>query len=96
MAAPDTGSETAPETMSVTEFKKHCLAVLSDIAAHKIDRLVITKRGKPIAEVAPAADEELPSLYGSMKGTVTIPEGVDLSEIDVDEPLDAEQGILYR
>ena len=95
MAASDTAPHSAPETMSVTEFKKHCLAVLSDIAAHKIDRLVITKHGKPIAEVAPAADEAA-DVVGSMKGRVTIPPGLDLAELDVDEPFDAERGVLYE
>jgi prevent-host-death family protein len=40
------------ESLSVSEFKATCLAVLEDISRQK-KRIVITKRGKPIAEVIP-------------------------------------------
>lgn len=85
----------APTTMSVTEFKKHCLSVLSDIADHKLQSLVVTKHGKPIAQITPAKERK-PFEYGCMKGTIKIAEGVDLSEVGIDEPFDAEQGILHR
>lgn len=45
------------ETLSVSEFKATCLAVLKDVNARK-KRIVITKRGKPIAEVVPIEDTE--------------------------------------
>ena len=46
------------ESISVSEFKATCLAVLEDINKQK-KRVVITKRGKPIAEVIPfEADHE--------------------------------------
>ena len=86
----------APTTMSVTEFKKHCLSVLSEIADHKIDGLVITKHGKPIARIESVVEDTVPSLYGCMKGSVAIPDGLDLSEVDVDVEFEAEQGILYK
>jgi len=40
------------ESISVSKFKATCLAVLEDINKQK-KRVVITKRGKPIAEVIP-------------------------------------------
>jgi prevent-host-death family protein len=40
------------EFLSVSEFKATCLAVLEDISQQK-KRVIITKRGKPIAEVIP-------------------------------------------
>ena len=40
------------ESISVSEFKAKCLSVLQDINKQK-KRVVITKRGKPIAEVIP-------------------------------------------
>ena len=40
------------DTLSVSEFKATCLSVLSD-ASKQNKRIVITKRGKPIAEVIP-------------------------------------------
>jgi prevent-host-death family protein len=44
-------------TLSVSEFKATCLAVLEDVKKHK-KRVLITKRGKPIAEVVPYESKE--------------------------------------
>ena len=49
------------ESLSVSEFKSKCLAVLQDVNKQK-KRVVITKRGKPIAEVIPydPREKEIP------------------------------------
>jgi len=39
-------------SLSVSEFKATCLAVLEDVKKSK-KRVLITKRGKPIAEIVP-------------------------------------------
>lgn len=39
-------------SLSVSEFKATCLAVLEDVKKQK-KRVLITKRGKPIAEIVP-------------------------------------------
>lgn len=39
-------------SLSVSKFKATCLAVLEDVNKHK-KRVLITKRGKPIAEIVP-------------------------------------------
>jgi prevent-host-death family protein len=40
------------ESLSVSKFKATCLSILDDVQKQK-KRIVITKRGKPIAEVVP-------------------------------------------
>ena len=40
------------ESLSVSKFKATCLAILQDVSRQK-KRIIITKRGKPIAEVIP-------------------------------------------
>jgi len=45
------------ESLSVSEFKARCLSVLQDVNTQK-KRVVITKRGKPIAEIVPHDAEE--------------------------------------
>jgi len=45
------------ESLSVSEFKAKCLSVLQDVNKLK-KRIIITKRGKPIAEVIPHDSEE--------------------------------------
>ena len=49
------------ETISVSEFKAKCLSVLQDVNTQK-KRVIITKRGKPIAEIIPheSEDNEIP------------------------------------
>jgi prevent-host-death family protein len=55
------------ESMCASKFKATCLAVLDEVARQKT-RIIITKRGKPIAEVIPyeLETERLP-----LKDTVT-------------------------
>lgn len=45
------------ESLSVSEFKAKCLSVLQDVKKQK-KRVIITKRGKPIAEVIPYESEQ--------------------------------------
>jgi prevent-host-death family protein len=44
------------ESISVSKFKATCLAVLEEVARQKA-KIIITKRGKPIAEVIPYEPE---------------------------------------
>ena len=55
------------ETLSVSQFKTTCLSVLDQVSRQK-KRVLITKRGKPIAEIIPVAD---PGEKISLKDTVT-------------------------
>lgn len=60
MAKPRTAHE-----ISASEFKARCLGLLDEIAASGVP-LVITKRGRPLAQLVPI-DEEAPwSLLGSV------------------------------
>jgi prevent-host-death family protein len=61
-------------TLPVTEFKAKCLRLLNDVEKNG-DRIVITKRGKPVARVERAA-AEIPKLEGSWKGKVKILEDI--------------------
>ena len=40
------------ESLTVSKFKATCLSILDDVQKQK-KRIIITKRGKPIAEVVP-------------------------------------------
>ncbi|MHB8301973.1 MAG: type II toxin-antitoxin system Phd/YefM family antitoxin [Acidobacteriaceae bacterium] len=52
-----------------TQFKAQCLAIL-DTVQRKRTTVVISKHGKPVAKLVPMDTDPVPSLYGSMKGTV--------------------------
>ncbi len=55
------------ESLSVSKLKATCLAVLDEVSRKK-KRVVVTKRGKPIAEIVPydLSEKEIP-----LKETVT-------------------------
>ncbi len=57
-------------TLPVTEFKAKCLRLLDDVQS-KGDRIVITKRGRPVARVERIEDPK-PKLKGTWKGHVKI------------------------
>lgn len=59
------------ETIPISVFKAKCLAILERV--RKTGKpVLITKRGKPIAQINPPPRAEEPgSWIGSMKGTVT-------------------------
>jgi prevent-host-death family protein len=57
--------------VSATAFKAKCLALIEEMNRTKVP-IIITKRGKPVAEMYPARDAGVvsKSLFGSMNGTV--------------------------
>ncbi len=65
-------------------FKAECLALLDDVAASG-QPIVVTKRGKPVAQVVPV--EELPSLRGSVTYLVSDEELIE----PIDEAWDVER-----
>jgi antitoxin (DNA-binding transcriptional repressor) of toxin-antitoxin stability system len=77
--------------IGTTEFRAKYYALLRDIEARRCHKVVITRRGKPIAELTPS-DREVPDIYGCMKGSVIIPSDVDLTEPILEDIPDAESG----
>jgi len=61
--------------VNVTEFKAKCLALLDDIGTRG-SRITITKRGRPIATVAPAQGPAWKSPEGSWIGKLTVAPGL--------------------
>ena len=82
------------ETMSATEFKAKCLDLLDQVGARRVGPIGITKRGKVVAILMPPALPEgaVQELHGFLRGSVIMPDGMDLTAPVLDEPLDAEQG----
>ena len=72
------------KTVPATEFKTHCLALLREVAEYH-ETLVVTKHGKPVAQVTPYVPtlEENP-----LKGSVVFE--TDLVS-PLNEPWDVEE-----
>lgn len=85
-------------TVTATEFKAKCLELFDRLRLHKLDKVTVTKRGKIVAVVAPPASrrDEILAEIRRMKGSVTVPPDFDWFAPLLDEPTDAELGILHR
>jgi prevent-host-death family protein len=55
------------ESIAAGEFKAECLSLLDSVARTRRS-LVITKRGKPVAQLVPMP--EAPLLFGALSGSV--------------------------
>lgn len=86
------------ETYGAAEFKTHCLAILDRLARRDVDQVTITKRGRAVAVLAPppSAADAIESLHGFMRGSVSVPQGVDLLAPILDEPLHADEGRVHE
>lgn len=56
------------ESITATQFKARCLALLDDVADG--EEIVVTKRGKPVARVVPVG-ERVHDLRGSISQLVS-------------------------
>lgn len=88
----------ATQTYSATEFKAKCLEVFDRLAARKLTRVTITKRGKVVAVVTPpdSPEERVRTLYGFMEGTVNLPPDLDLTAPILEDPFEAESGKTFE
>lgn len=57
--------------ISAGEFKAKCLKLMDEVASSH-EKVVITKRGKPVAMLVPVEPEEAKPLFGYMAGTITV------------------------
>lgn len=57
-------------TIAAGEFKTHCLRLIDEVKKQHRS-FVITKRGKPVANLVPV-DEEAPAIFGFLKGRARI------------------------
>lgn len=67
-------------TLAITDFKAHALQILGQVAKNK-EHIIITKRGKPLAEVVPFTSSKPKS--GKLNGVL-------LFEKDIVAPLDGQ------
>jgi prevent-host-death family protein len=73
-------------TISSSEFKAKCLKLMEEVS-HSHEEILVTKRGKPMVKVTPIISEQ-ESLFGSMRGTVSIKK--DIVSYSLDDMWEAE------
>jgi antitoxin (DNA-binding transcriptional repressor) of toxin-antitoxin stability system len=81
--------------VSATAFKARCLSIFKDLEARRVTRVLVTRRGRAVAELIPPRTE-LPTLWGAHRGSVEVAPGIDLTAPVVDDALDAAAGVLHR
>lgn len=57
--------------INAAEFKAKCLKLIDEVAATH-EPLIISKRGKPLVKLIAIENEVPASMFGYMKGTVTL------------------------
>jgi len=57
-------------TVKAADFKQRCLALMDDVAATG-DSIIITKRGKPVARLAPL-EQARPQALGCLRDAIEI------------------------
>jgi prevent-host-death family protein len=84
--------------IAASEFKAKCLDLMDQLAARKLDRIVVTKRGRPVAVLTPppTPEEVAEGLFGCLKGRLVAPADFDFTAPVLDEPLNAAEGRLYE
>ena len=70
------------KTMGISKFKAHALRILNRVAKTQ-ETLVITKRGKPLAQITPYHSPDLTSTPGRLADSLVF-------EKDIVSPLGAE------
>jgi prevent-host-death family protein len=75
------------QTVGAAEFKARCLELMDRVATTG-NAIIITKRGKPVARLAPVASRRR-SLVGALKGHVQIMG-------DIIAPVDASWEVVRR
>ena len=71
------------KTMGITKFKAYALKVIDGVYKNR-DAVVITKRGKPVAELVPCGTNKSKPKPGTLAGSL-------LFEKDIVTPLDKDQ-----
>jgi prevent-host-death family protein len=72
----------APKSIAASAFKAKCLALMDEVARTG-ESIVITKNGKPVAQLAPA-----PGRIGARKPAFGLHKGMvaPLGDVDLDAP----------
>ncbi len=72
--------------IGVTEFKAKSLGLIDDVEKGRLESVILTRRGKPVARLSSVSGARadvrprVPDPWGCMKGSVILKEGVDLTE----------------
>jgi hypothetical protein len=87
----------AEQTFPISDFKAKCLDILKQLGDRRIDKVTITRHGKPIAIVLPPqlGEDVAQSIFGAMRNQIFIPAEIDLTAPVFEGEIVAESGKLH-
>ena len=65
------------QTVSLFEAKTHLSRIIEALAAGKEDRVIISRRGRPVACVTPLRKADTSKRIGLARGRFTVPDDID-------------------
>ena len=80
--------------ITAAEFKARCLKLMDEVQATQ-QPITVTKRGRPVARLVPIEPDEIPPLFGCLKGSVTANDDL-IAPIDVDWDVGSDADIDTR
>ena len=88
----------ADRIVSASKFKTKYLDMLDRIHGRELERVVVTKRGVPVAVLVrlPAEAGEVEQLHGFLRGSVVIPPEIDLTAPVAGEAFAADEDVIHR
>ena len=89
---------TVSQAIHVTQSKAKRVDIRVNLAEHKLDRVVVLKRGPPAVIVTspPPVENLIEDLNGFMRGSVSPDPDLDLKAPISDEPWDTAQCTLHE
>jgi antitoxin (DNA-binding transcriptional repressor) of toxin-antitoxin stability system len=82
----------ADQSVDAVEFAAHCAEFLDKLDNGTLHRIEVMRDGKVVAVLTPAGR----SLFGYLRGTVTIPDGFDLTAPVFEDTMNAEEGRVHE
>lgn len=82
-----------PMEITAAEFKARCLKLMDQVQATQ-EPITVTKRGRPVARLVPIEPDEVPPLFGCLKGSVTANDDLT-APIDLDWDAQADPDIEH-
>ncbi len=82
-------------TINATEFKAKCLALFDELEGVKLSRVVVIRRGKPVAEMI-APKTEVQDVWGAHPGSAQYAPGVDPTAPALDDDWEEQMGLADR
>ena len=84
-------------TFPISDFKAKCLDILKQLGDHRLDKVTVTRHGKPVAIILPPppAEEDAKAIFGCMRGRTFFDPDIDLTAPVFEGEILAEKGILH-